>query len=314
MRVTHTHTHTRIGRQKAKRIISLSPSLHFPLPHIRLCCCFSLLVFSCFYFTFFYFHVRALVVLLALVSAACFASPSSRFLLVFLLKRSIHSFYVCVCIRLCTHTHTHMCMYTYIYLYVISFMHMCQCAQSQDLHLAPFRCTTPKKCSLILQLALVKRVQRFLLSQCACLCFTQHRFNCNMFGIVYTHIHTYICMYMFGLRLRNGFPSNWKHFNFNFCYILFLFSFDFFLQYLLVKIYFRTEQQQEFCLRSVWMLIFVCICCCCCQCCCRCFDGGGGRWTIVGHSGFNSLYMSKLYYKCTFMQPNGFIFCFGYFL
>lgn len=102
-----THPHT--DRQKASRIISpsfLPPHSIFLLPHIRLCCCFSLLAFSCFYFTFFYFYVRALVVcvLLALVSASCFASPSSRFLLVFLLKRSIHSFYVRVCIR--THTHT----------------------------------------------------------------------------------------------------------------------------------------------------------------------------------------------------------------
>lgn len=167
----------------------LPPPLHFPAPTHSIVLLFFAVGLFLFLFYFFYFYVRALVVcvLLALVSASCCASPSSRFLLVFLLKRSIHSFYVCVCIR--THTCTHTCIVV-IRICCCTYICIGMCVRSQDLHLAPFRCTTPRKMFSHFTVGTREKGSTlFIVSVCVCV-FTQllsaystHRFN--LFGIVY---------------------------------------------------------------------------------------------------------------------------------
>lgn len=147
----------------------LPPPLHFPAPTHSIVLLFFAVGLFLFLFYFFYFYVRALVVcvLLALVSASCCASPSS---LVFLLKRSIHSFYVCVCIR--THTHTHVyVLLSYVYVVVHTYVCIGMCVRSQDLHLAPFRCTTPRKMFSHFTVGTREKGSTlFIVSVCVCVC------------------------------------------------------------------------------------------------------------------------------------------------
>lgn len=159
-----THPHT--DRQKASRIISpsfLPPHSIFLLPHIRLCCCFSLLAFSCFYFTFFLF-------LCACVGCVCVVSFGICFLfcLTFftfstrLLIEVFHSFLLRS--RVYPYTHTHMCPYCCSYIWI------CMCVRSQDLHLAPFRCTTPMKMFSHFTVGTREKGSTLLLSLCVCVC------------------------------------------------------------------------------------------------------------------------------------------------
>lgn len=144
VRVTHTHTQTDRKHRVWFPPPSCLPHSIFLLPHIRLCCCFSLLAFSCFYFTFLF--------LCACVGCVCVVSFGICFLLCLtfftfstrLLIEAFHSFLLRL--RVYPHTHTHTCV-RIVVVRICCCTYICigMCVRSQDLHLAPFRCTTPRK-------------------------------------------------------------------------------------------------------------------------------------------------------------------------
>lgn len=170
----------------------LPPPLHFPAPTHSIVLLFFAVGLFLFLFYFFLF-------LCACVACVCVVSFGICFLLCLtfftfstrLLIEAFHSFLLRLRVYPHTHTHTHMCTYccrTYMLLYIHMYVLVCVCVVRTYIWRllgAPL----PGKCSLILQLVLVKRVQRFSLSLCVCV-FTQllsaystHRFN--LFGIVY---------------------------------------------------------------------------------------------------------------------------------
>lgn len=140
-----------------------------------------------------------------------------------LLIEAFHSFLLRLRVYPYTYTQTYvyvlLCVSMFCCTYVHMYVSVCVCVVRTYIWRllgAPL----PGKCSLILQLVLVKRVQRFSLSLCMCVCLRNFCLHIVLIVIC-------LALFIYLHRLRNGFPSNWKHFNFNFfvlfCFCLFRF-------------------------------------------------------------------------------------------
>lgn len=144
VRVTHTHTQT-----DRKHRVWFPPPSCLPTPFSCSHTFDCVVVFRCWPFPVF---ILLFLFLCACVVCVCVVSFGICFLLCLtfftfstrLLIEAFHSFLLRL--RVYPHTHTHTCV-RIVVVRICCCTYICigMCVRSQDLHLAPFRCTTPRK-------------------------------------------------------------------------------------------------------------------------------------------------------------------------